>query len=236
MRGVECARDKLSGLGHELVPFVPPNIPEVFILHQASIRMPDGGIYLRELLNRDIRDPLNARYPHFSHTWMSVRFRYALSVLLAKIQGYERLSLYLRSAPRSTGEIRDMYSRIGDYRAMFMKRWLDEQLDALICPIHACPAPPNHFPMQIFGASTYANLYNLLDYPAGIVPSALVTEEDERMTRESYPDVEDRETLLVKSAFSENSIGLPVGVQVVALPNQDELCLRIMKELDAVLD
>ncbi len=229
------AKDRLLAQGHTIVPFSPPNVPESFTLHQAAVRIPDGGKYLRDTLNADIREPLNASYPHFSLTWIPVRVRHSLSSIVGLFRGHERLSLYLRSAPASTAQMRSVNEGILDYRSNFTQLWQDAKLDCLICPVHPCPAPPNELPMKIFGASTYANLYNLLDYPAGSVPVTLVTEEDEERTKELYPKTEDSETMLAKRAFSKGSVGLPVGIQCVALPYRDEVCLRLMKELESIL-
>ena len=34
------------------------------------------------------------------------------------------------------------------------------------------------------------------------------------------------------AAAAKGAVGLPVGVQVAALPHHDELCLRVMKEVE----
>ena len=41
---------------------------------------------------------------------------------------------------------------------------------------------------------------------------------------------------VVQSCSSEESIGLPIAVQCVTLPYREELCLRLMAELEAAVN
>ncbi|XP_045079425.1 fatty-acid amide hydrolase 1-like isoform X1 [Coregonus clupeaformis] len=84
------------------------------------------------------------------------------------------------------------------------------------------------------GAVTYTILYNLLNFPAGVVPVSTVTAEDEEELRHykgNYGDLWDK---LYKKAVTGGE-GLPVAVQCVALPWQDELCLRFMREVEMLV-
>ena len=42
--------------------------------------------------------------------------------------------------------------------------------------------------------------------------------------------------LRVQSCSGEESVGLPVAVQCVTLPFREELCLRVMAELEAAVN
>jgi len=74
-------------------------------------------------------------------------------------------------------------------------------------------------------SGAYTALYNLVDFPAGVVPVTHVIPTDkyngvgkgmfEAKARSYYDPVE--------------SAGMPVGVQVVGLPFRDEIVLRCMK-------
>lgn len=114
-------------------------------------------------------------------------------------------------------------------------------------------------------AVSYTMLYNALDFPAGVVPVTMVTDEDEEELKSYqgyFQDWWDRTLakvsgarflrgtsipipspghypcplplLFVLQAF-RGSVGLPVSVQCVALPWQDELCLRLMKEVETLV-
>lgn len=113
-------------------------------------------------------------------------------------------------------------------------------------------------------AVSYTALYNALDFPAGVVPVTMVTDEDEQELKGYqgyFRDWWDRTLakvsgtrfprgasipipspghplpsppLFVPQAF-RGSVGLPVAVQCVALPWQEELCLRFMKEVETLV-
>jgi len=66
-----------------------------------------------------------------------------------------------------------------DFQRQFAEMWNENDLDALICPVHAVPpAPSSAFPFISAGAS-YSMLFSFLDYPAGVIPNITrVTNED----------------------------------------------------------
>uniref|UniRef100_A0A7N8WJN1 Fatty-acid amide hydrolase 1 n=1 Tax=Mastacembelus armatus TaxID=205130 RepID=A0A7N8WJN1_9TELE len=83
-------------------------------------------------------------------------------------------------------------------------------------------------------ALTCTMIYNLLTFPAGVVPVTTVTAEDEQELQHYTGIYQDRWDRLFKQAVSQSE-GLPVAVQCVALPWQDELCLRFMKEVEQLV-
>lgn len=70
-----------------------------------------------------------------------------------------------------------------------------------------------------------------MDYPAGIVPVTHVTVEDERKTSLEHK-ANEYFSKLVHEANKEGSVGLPVGVQCVASTYNEEVVLRVMKEIE----
>lgn len=91
---------------------------------------------------------------------------------------------------------------------------------------------PNGLPNKTFPAIMYTILYNIVDYPAGVVPITRVTTEDERMTALEYDKTKDIFAKLVYRANMEGSIGLPVGVQCVASTFNEEIVSRLMKQIE----
>lgn len=80
---------------------------------------------------------------------------------------------------------------------------------------------------------SYTALYNLLNFPVGVIPITKVTAEDEDQLRHykgTFGGFGDK--LFIEAM--QGSVGLPVSVQCVSLPWQDELCLRLMRELEAL--
>jgi fatty acid amide hydrolase len=71
-------------------------------------------------------------------------------------------------------------------------------------------------------------LYNLLDLPSGVVPVGVVRKEEE-----TYDDPYHNDKATRKSKESvKGAEGLPLAVQVITLPFQEELCLNIMKQIE----
>jgi len=101
---------------------------------------------------------------------------------------------------------------------------------ALLMPAAITPAP-------IIGKGDECELANIhifssthLTFPTGVVPVTTVR-EDEQTYEATKGDI-------MGKAIAEavaGSVGLPVGVQIAALPFQDELCLRLMREVEGVI-
>ncbi|KAK5907538.1 hypothetical protein CesoFtcFv8_005375, partial [Champsocephalus esox] len=88
--------------------------------------------------------------------------------------------------------------------------------------------------LVVKGAVSYTVLFNLLRFPAGVVPVSTVNAEDEEELKHYKGVYQDQWDKLFKQAVSGGE-GLPVGVQCVTLPWQDELCLRLMKEVEQLV-
>ncbi|KAK1795849.1 hypothetical protein P4O66_009872 [Electrophorus voltai] len=95
------------------------------------------------------------------------------------------------------------------------------------------PVPDSGFYL-FSGSLSYTVMYNLLNFPAGVVPVTTVTADDEAQMnryRGNFADIWDK-LFLKKQEAVQDSVGLPVAVQCVSLPWQDELCLRFMREVE----
>ncbi|EDQ92809.1 uncharacterized protein MONBRDRAFT_21956 [Monosiga brevicollis MX1] len=119
-----------------------------------------------------------------------------------------------------------------EVHAEFMALWHSLNLDGLITPASVMPPPKQGTCSDLTPGCWPTFIFNLLDMPAGIIPATRVTAEDDRALRER--DIIDRfDRILVDSCA--DSEGSPVGVQVVTPRFQDELCFRIMGELESKL-
>uniref|UniRef100_I3J195 Fatty-acid amide hydrolase 1 n=1 Tax=Oreochromis niloticus TaxID=8128 RepID=I3J195_ORENI len=83
-------------------------------------------------------------------------------------------------------------------------------------------------------ALSYTIVYNLLNFPVGVVTVSTVTSKDEEELKHCNGYYQDMWDKLFKEAVAGGE-GLPVAVQCVALPWQDELCLRFMKEVEQLV-
>jgi fatty acid amide hydrolase len=78
----------------------------------------------------------------------------------------------------------------------------------------------------------YTVVWNILDYSAGVVPVTNVQENEQfyKINQEKYGRRDKFAKTMVE--LMNGSAGLPVAVQVVTLPHEDETCLRVMNEIE----
>ncbi|KAM6962519.1 fatty-acid amide hydrolase 1 [Aplochiton taeniatus] len=122
---------------------------------------------------------------------------------------------------------------VEDYINETVAEWRRCEMDVLLCPVLG-PAFNFLYCGQLTCAASYTALYNLLNFPAGAVTVSTVTAEDEEALKRYTGFSKDPWDMLFKRAVTESE-GLPVGVQCVALPWQDELCLRFMREVEQLV-
>uniref|UniRef100_A0A8C5FFW1 Amidase domain-containing protein n=1 Tax=Gadus morhua TaxID=8049 RepID=A0A8C5FFW1_GADMO len=124
-----------------------------------------------------------------------------------------------------------------NFRKEYIRETIDEwkrcDLDVLLCPVIG-PAFNHNYSAKLVCALSSTLLFNLLSFPAGVVPVSSVTPADEILLKQfkgNFQDLWDREFVQAVKGGE----GLPVAVQCVALPWQEELCLRFMKEVETLV-
>ncbi|XP_035767788.1 fatty-acid amide hydrolase 1-like [Neolamprologus brichardi] len=154
------------------------------------------------------------------------------------------LSIYLQS-PRvsaiikalcgvgSVPELWKQHAAVEDYIQETIAHWRSCNIDVLLCPVIG-PAYNFFYCSKIPTAISYTIVYNLLNFPAGVVTVSTVTAKDEEELKHYKGCYQDMWDKLFKEAVTGGE-GLPVAVQCVALPWQDELCLRLMKEVEQLV-
>ena len=117
-------------------------------------------------------------------------------------------------------------------KAKFMDAWCRRRFDVILCPAIGVPAFRHGGSEKLTPACSWNFLWNLLHFPAGVLPTSLV-----RANECSYtcPKAQDDDFAKAARADMVTAAGMPVGVQLVALPYQDELCLGAMKATEAAL-
>ncbi|XP_053103241.1 fatty-acid amide hydrolase 1-like [Hemicordylus capensis] len=226
-RAVMETKQLLEKAGHSLVPFKPCRMEYFMCSITPRGLFADGCATFLESFKGESEDPklkdllFMAKLPNW--------FRSLLSWIFKPIS--PRISKSLISMKeRSVQELWKFHSETEEYIQEFIAEWKKLDLDVMLCPALG-PACKIGFPGRLSVGSSYTILYNYLDFPAGVVPVTTVTEEDEeelKSYRGHYNDMWDK---VFVEAMKE-AVGLPVAVQCVALPWQDELCLRFMKEVE----
>jgi fatty acid amide hydrolase len=99
-----------------------------------------------------------------------------------------------------------------------------------VCPPHALAAHTHGTgdDLMAITAGSYATVFNVLGFPAGVVPVTRVRagEDSDRSRRRDVPT---RKALAVE----HGSVGLPIGVQVVARSWREDVVLGVMAALEA---
>jgi fatty acid amide hydrolase len=114
-----------------------------------------------------------------------------------------------------------------DYRARFMEALDRDGIDVSLSPACSLPAFTHGASRDLITAGGYAILYNVLGYPAGVVPFTRVG-ADEAVGRAPSRDMVEQLALKVE----QGSAGLPVGVQVVARPWREYVALAVMGAIE----
>ncbi|KAK3556644.1 hypothetical protein QTP70_011294 [Hemibagrus guttatus] len=219
-RALRETKELLEKAGHTLIEFNPPRIFEAFHEFVLKGNNADGGSTLLQHYKEGPVDPC-MKYP-VSLCSFPLFVKKLISLLLRPI--YPRMAAAI-SAICGVGSVKDLWKQhkeAEDYIHETLDEWEKLELDVLLCPMlgPAC-------------ALSYTALYNVLNFPVGVVPVTEVTEEDEdqlKNYRGNFGDIWDK--TFIKAI--RGGVGLPVAVQCVARPWQEEMCLRLMREVEAL--
>lgn len=221
-RAVHEAKAALEAAGHKVIPFAFPDIEKAVSLFLSTCNI-DGGAYIINRISKDIPDVNHGKF--FFTMGIPVWIRRMLAPMFSS-----RLKLVLGSYAKNLCEMRAKYEEVEKYRRYFNAVWLQHGVDAVICPVNVVPAVPHAAPQDLFACASYTFAYNLLDYCAGVVKVTKVSTDDVANV-ESYPE-NDSLVRKIKSVLLD-TFDLPVGVQCVAPPFREEICLRVLKEIEA---
>ncbi|KFV10236.1 Vitamin D3 hydroxylase-associated protein, partial [Tauraco erythrolophus] len=237
-RAVWETRGALRAAGHQLVPFSPPRIHYVMTELFLKTFFADGGCAWLDLFTGNIIDPslkpqVNCcKIPRLGKMLLALILKHldylSDSPLLLKLKNIATIPTC-----RSVKEMWNHHHQIEAYRTEFIARWRELQLDVVLCPVLG-PAFTLGYPGKLLTAISSTMLYNVLNFPAGVVPVSMVTEADEeelKHYRGCCNDPWDR--TLKQVCNTETGCGRGRG-GCVALPWREELCLRFMKEVETL--
>jgi len=234
----------LQRQGHQCIQIVPPNVIEAARIFVATTSN-NGYQELRNPIKHDPMEP-------------SVKF----ILTLASIPGWLRSLLafavdHIIRDPitastmrvvgwKSAGEMTEWTKRRDAYRQDLNDWFRTHALDALIAPTSTIPAAKINGTKMVGALSVSTFLYNVLDWPVGVVPVTTVRKgeaikEGEWKGRAGYSSSLMNEVYGKKGCYAdivEGGEGLPVGVQVVGGKSVgEEGVLAIMERVvDALKD
>lgn len=231
VRGLREVKALLEQAGHTLVPYNPPRVN--YATHELMIKgiLADGAASLLQKLEGGPVDPclIQQVRPYTLPKWMKKTLSFLLKPLSPRIAAMFKAICGVGSVQ----ELWKQHTAVEDYIQETIAEWRRCDIDVLLCPVIG-PAYNFLYCGRLTSVLTYTMLYNLLTFPAGVVPVSTVTAEDEEELRHFKGIHKDYLEKLLKQALT-GAEGLPVAVQCVALPWQDELCLRFMKEVEELV-
>jgi fatty acid amide hydrolase len=233
-RAMQQARDILTRAGHTLVPFQPSSH---YGIHMADIRGVMVGLLslgtagvsaaaarkrahsVKPTVGSATVTKMNPVQHHPDYTAM-----HSMPPLGTQSSAATLLPPSKMQDPHYAVAARDRL------RDKFGAAWRHADLDVLVCPAFPFPACRVEEVHKLTWAIQTTQVYNFLDYPAGVVPVTTVTSTD---TSQPYdPQTDDHGLGAAALESLIGSEGLPVAVQVVARPWEEELCLRVMGDIE----
>jgi hypothetical protein len=126
---------------------------------------------------------------------------------------------------KSAAQINQWTKRRDDFRQSFNDYFQNSQFDALIAPTSTIPAPKINGTTMVSALATSTLLYNVLDWPVGVVPVTKV-KAGEVMEEGRWKGREGHSWMFLDQVYGRGRVytdiveggeGLPVGVQVLPL-------------------
>ncbi|HEX4335490.1 MAG TPA: amidase family protein [Polyangiaceae bacterium] len=226
VRAVHEARDALSRRGATCIPFTPPELVHGLTLFH-EILAGDGGHGMRRFLDGS---PADFRIKQLVAIASASRPTLAAIGFVAKHTKRRKLATLLGAyGRRDVGSHWDAVASLEEYRAKMLAA-LDRgpaPIDVLLSPATALPAVRHGGTAELGVMGAYDAIYNVLGYPAGVVPFTRVFESEETST----PRTSDR---MDQAALDteRGSSGLPIGVQVAARPFREHVALAVLGALE----
>ena len=225
-RAVLEAAGVLAGKGAQVVEWRPPAVSEAIDLF-FGILSADGARGARQVLSGSRIDPRIGQLVRLAGM--------PRPVLWGLEQGLRTLGQRNAAGMLRNFGHRDTfhYWHLVEAQEMYRRRFalaLDTDeggpFDLIVCPATALPAFPHGDSKDLVIAGGYAVLYNVLGYPAGIVPVTRVQPDEESRRKRSRDGME-----RAARRAEQGSAGLPIGVQVVARPWREPVALAAMKAI-----
>ncbi|KAF1418455.1 Fatty-acid amide hydrolase 1, partial [Spheniscus magellanicus] len=228
-RAVRETKQLLEDAGHTLVPFELTNVDYVVFNFCVRGMFADGATSFLKMFKGELEKSSMGLF-----FWLAKSPNWLKSVLSWIAKPFHLLMPFIGfvSFFSTVDEVWSLHHEIEEFCHQFIAQWKKLNLDVMLCPMLG-PALGIGYPGKLSVAVSYTMLYNALDFPAGVVPVTMVTDKDEEELKGYQGYFRDWWDRTLAKAF-RGSVGLPVAVQCVALPWQEELCLRFMKEVETL--
>lgn len=226
-RAVQAAAGALRSGGAAVHEWTPPDAAESLRL-LTGILLADGGLWLKQVIGS------SPRAPQVKQLLLAAGLPPALLgtvAALLRALGQPRMAEGLGGfGPRTARRYWALVEAQQHYRER-VARHLDQApggpFDVILAPVCALPAFTHGASRELLTAGAYTTLYNVLGWPAGVVPFTRVRQDEETARPPGSADLIDR----LAAKVELGSAGLPIGVQVIARPWQEHVVLAVMQTL-----
>ena len=224
-RAVDEAAEHLRAQGAEVCSWVPPDISQALDVYYRLVSA-DGGNDVTQMLSTSQVHPDLLRLVRGAR--LSKPLRWILTAWF-QFTGQKRLAHLVKQTRKAT--VADYWKNtnwVVNYRRRLLEIFRQQGFQAALCPPHALPAMPHGAAIDLLAAASYSFLPNLLGWPAGVVAASRVRAGEDQSRPVS------REGVLEQARKTDvGSVGLPVGVQVLAPAWREDVVLAIMLQLEA---
>jgi fatty acid amide hydrolase len=223
-RALGRARETLEARGCKAVSFRLANVSSIVGDYLGALSS-DGGRTMMDLLTEEVPDPVLVPLQRVAKLPPRVR---RLAATLVDAVGQDRVGRVLHNVgEKSVKDLWTLIDRMRQARVALLDQMEREGVDVLLSPPAATPAWPHGMAKNFVLALSYTILWNVFQFPAGVVPVTRVRPDE--ASREVTGDLVERHAARVDA----QSAGLPVGVQVIARPWHDHVVLAVMREIEA---
>jgi fatty acid amide hydrolase len=221
-KGIENTIKKLRLQGihcKEIEPFLPRKAE---FLH-TKINSIDGAKFFLENLQKDKAAPqikelvALMRMPAFF-----IQFLGKILMLLGQ-KSAGRMGTHFGLKRKDIAKINEEHQV---YIHAYQQMMADEKVDIIISPANSMPAYLHGNSKYLGSAGTYTLTHNVTGFPAGVVPVSKVKKED-IIPRKRTLEIANN----IARKIELKSEGLPVVVQVAALPWREDLVLAMMDKI-----
>jgi fatty acid amide hydrolase len=228
-RAVREAAEMLKAQGAIVSEWSPPDVPEA-VKMVMGLFAADGAKALKRTLGGDPRD---RRIKAIEQGASAPPALLPIIRAVMRAGGRRKLADLLEAYGHPQT---DHYFQLVEAQLEYQQRFREAldtaeggPFDVILSPACALPALRHGASEELVLIGGYTCLYNLLGYPAGVVPLTRVRKEEETVTSRSS-DRMDR----TAAETERDSAGLPVGVQIAARPWRDHVALTAMAAIEGM--
>jgi len=221
VRGVKEVVELLATAGHEVVPWTPPNLIDIFEVFTNFLLADKGHFFLKTMNDEVIDQAIEINAMNYK-TPLKIKKVVAFLISFVSL----KLSKFWAAGVQLSREQWMENAKKDRMIYELMQAWENNGFDVILCPAFSMPACPPSYCSRLLPAASYTSVYNLVGCPAGILPVTKENSSDQAGLAD-YPVNTDLCHRFARDA-TLGAEGCPIGVQVVGRHFQEELVLHAM--------